>query len=68
LCVAQSVVAIRAVSAGLGVVPEDLSDAAQENAEKVRRNLTLPNFTGHEGSPTHRLCLQRRSSSLSSST
>jgi len=36
LSVVQSAVAIKAVSAGLGVLPEDLSNSAQKHTEKVR--------------------------------
>jgi hypothetical protein len=42
LSVAQSVVAIRAVSSGLGIVPEDLSATSQNHAIKVRRKLPPP--------------------------
>jgi hypothetical protein len=61
LSVAQSVVAIKAVSAGLGVVPEDLSDSAQKHAGKVRRKLTPPLFLARRiSSSSHRSCSQRR--------
>ena len=46
LSVAQSVVAIRAVSAGLGVVPEDLSESAQQHAEKVSLQSIRPQTSG----------------------
>jgi hypothetical protein len=82
LSVAQSVVAIRAVSAGLGVVPEDLSESAQQHAGKVCRKLAINTTTNQRstdqksiarfrsGDNLHgrRLCVQDRSQPFTASS